>query len=322
MTPAVAPPGAHVALEEVAHAKVNLFLRVTGRRADGYHLLDSLVVFAGAADMVSVVPDHRLSLALSGPFAAGLPAPGAAEGDDNLVLRAARALAAVAADQGRREFAGGRLVLDKHLPVASGIGGGSADAAATLRLMRRFWSLDAVDDARLHELASGLGADVPVCLRQRPAVMRGVGEILHEAPALPPALGLLLVNCGQPVATSAIFAARGSGFSAVARLPAGWSDAAALAADLAGLSNDLEAAACRLFPAIGQVLSTLGALPGCRLARMSGSGATCFGLFDTPQAARDALSDARLPGHWWGWAGGLHDPADGSRPDPGIEEPR
>ena len=323
LTPsALTPPGAAAPLREVAHAKINLFLHVTGRRADGYHLLDSLVVFAEAADVVSVSPDQELDLTLSGPFAAKLPASGSPGSDDNLVLRAARALAAATADQERRELAGARLELAKHLPVASGIGGGSADAAATLRLMRRFWSLDSVDDARLHDLAAGLGADVPVCLGQRPAIMRGVGEILREAPALPPELGLLLVNCGEPVATSAVFRARGSGFGTPAHLPAGWPDAAALATDLALLSNDLEEAACRLFPAIGEVLSRLAALPGCRLARMSGSGATCFGLFDTAQAARGALADARLPDHWWGWAGGLHRPANGVRPDPGIEEAR
>ena len=301
-------PPAEVGLHEIAHAKVNLFLHVTGRRGDGYHLLDSLVVFAEAADRVSVTPDERLRLSLSGPFAAKLPAAGSPGSDDNLVLRAARRLAAASGDADLQRLAGAHLTLDKHLPVASGIGGGSADAAATLRLLRRFWSLGTVDDARMHDLAAGLGADVPVCLAQRPARMRGVGEILHAAPALP-ALGMVLVNCGLPVATSAVFRAREPGSSAEATLPDGWTDAAALAADLARLSNDLEAAACRLFPAIGEVLSMLDGLPGCRLARMSGSGATCFGLFDTAQSARDALEGAALPAHWWSWAGGLHRPA-------------
>ena len=288
-------------LQEAAYAKVNLFLHVTGRREDGYHLLDSLVVFAQAADRVRVTPDEQLRLSLSGPFAAKLPDAGSAQGDDNLVLRAARALAVEA----RYVGPGAHLALEKHLPVASGIGGGSADAAATLRLLRRFWSLDAVDDTRLHRLAAGLGADVPVCLAQRPRRMQGVGEILGEAPALP-AFGMVLVNCGEPVATSAIFRARGPGFSAKAELPAGWSDAASLAANLAVLSNDLEEAACRLFPAIREVLSALRALPGCRLARMSGSGATCFGLFDDVPMAREALAGAGLPEHWWVWAGGTH----------------
>ena len=294
---------------EVAHAKVNLFLHVTGRRDDGYHLLDSLVVFADAADELRVSADDRLRLSLSGPFAAKLPEAGSAQGDDNLVLRAARALAAAAGQVGLAcQVGGAHLTLEKRLPVASGIGGGSADAAAALRLMRRFWSLDAIDDVQLHRLAAGLGADVPVCLAQRPRRMQGVGEILGEAPALP-ALGMVLVNCGEPVATSSIFRAREPGFSATAELPDGWSSAASLAASLALLSNDLEPAACHLFPAIGGVLSVLRRLPGCRLARMSGSGATCFALFDDAPTAREALAGAGLPGDWWAWAGGLHHPA-------------
>lgn len=295
-------------ISETAHAKVNLFLHVTGRRDDGYHLLDSLAVFAGVADRLTVVPDTRLRLSLSGPFAAHLQVdPGADPASpeaDNLVLRAARRLIAAASRDGHGDSPGAHLTLEKQLPVASGIGGGSADAAAALRLLRRFWSLDGVDDERLHAIASSLGADVPVCLAQRPARMQGIGEILREAPVLPE-LGMVLINCGEAVATPAVFRARVPVFSPQAVLPGGWPDAASLAADLARLSNDLEAAACLICPTIETVLSALRGLPGCLFARMSGSGATCFGLFETSSAASDAVRDSRLPAQWWVWAGAL-----------------
>jgi 4-diphosphocytidyl-2-C-methyl-D-erythritol kinase len=281
---------------EKAHAKVNLFLHVTGRRDDGYHLLDSLVVFAGVADRLTVMPGPDLHLSLAGPFGAGLRE----DSEDNLVLRAARRLAAEAA----HPVPGAHLTLEKHLPVASGIGGGSADAAAALRLLRRFWLLGAVDASRL---ASSLGADVPVCLASRPARMQGIGDILLDAPLLP-AMGMVLVNCGEAVSTQAVFRARAPGFREPAELPRGWSDARSLAESLSLLSNDLEAAALKFCPAIGDVLSMLRALPGCRLARMSGSGATCFGLFDNPATAKVAISEKGWPSHWWTWSGGLHQP--------------
>ncbi len=278
---------------------MNLSLHVTGRRDDGYHLLDSLVVFAGAADRLGVVADPLQRLSVTGPFEPLLRG----DGEDNLVLRAARRLAAVAAVA----VPGAHLTLEKHLPVASGIGGGSADAAAALRLLRRFWPDIAVDDDRLHGLAAGLGADVPVCLSQRPARLQGVGDVLSPAPALP-GLGMALINCGQAVATASVFRAREPGFSPPASLPRGWSDTASLAAGLAALSNDLEAPALRICPAIGDVLSALRALPGCRFARMSGSGATCFGLFDDPPAALRATAARNWPAGWWVWSGALHRP--------------
>ncbi len=287
-----------VALHEAAHAKVNLFLHVTGRRDDGYHLLDSLVVFAGAADRLAVAPDRHSRLTVTGPFE-----PLLRGGGDNLVLLAARRFAAAAT----LAMPGVHLTLEKHLPVASGIGGGSADAAAALRLLRRYWPDAVIDDARLHELAAGLGADVPVCLSQRPMRMQGVGELLSPAPHLP-ALGMALINCGEAVATAAVFRVREAGFSRPAALPRGWPDAASLAADLAALSNDLEPPAQRICPAIGDVLSALRALPGCRFARMSGSGATCFGLFDDPQAAARATAGRLWPPGWWVWSGALHRP--------------
>jgi 4-diphosphocytidyl-2-C-methyl-D-erythritol kinase len=276
-------------LTEAARAKVNLYLHVVGRRADGYHLLDSVAVFPGAADRLSAAPADALTLDVEGPGAAGLGA-----GPDNLVLRAARALASAT-----RVEAGARLVLDKRLPVASGIGGGSADAAAALRLLARLWDVRLPGD-RLRLIAQELGADVPVCLGSRPARMQGVGERLQPAPSLP-ACGMALVNPGTAVATPDVFRARSGAFSEVPMLPDAWPDAAALAAGLARLRNDLEAPAIMLCPAIAAVLDWLRAQPGCLLARMSGSGATCFGLFADAEAATAVA--ARAPAPWWAWGG-------------------
>lgn len=284
---------------EAAPAKVNLFLHVVGRREDGYHLLDSLAVFPAAGDVLRATAADDLTLEVEGPFAAGLAAEA-----DNLVLRAGRALAELAGIAPRA-----RLVLVKNLPVASGIGGGSADAAAALRLLARLWGIT-VPEADLRALALRLGADVPVCLAApRPARMGGVGEMLAEAPGLP-AFGMVLVNPGVAVSTPAVFRARTGPFSAPAALPDRWPDAAALARDLAALGNDLEPPAVALQPVIGDVLATLRATPGCLLARMSGSGATCFGLFGDAAAA--AAADLRRP-DWWIWGG----PGNGA----GLAEP-
>lgn len=277
-----------------APAKVNLYLHVTGRRPDGYHLLDSLVVFAGLGDTVTVAPADTLSLGVDGPRAVDVPT-----GADNLVLRAAEALRRAA----RPTPAGARITLTKRLPVAGGIGGGSADAAAALRLLHALWCPD-LAPARLHDLAAGLGADVPVCLARRPALMSGIGERLAPAPALPPAW-LVLVNAGVPVPTGPVFAGlRGFGPAAPA-LPGRIADAAGLAALLAARRNDLEAPAQARAPVIATVLAALRAQPGCLLARMSGSGGTCFGLFGTAAAAdRAAAALARIPG-WWAAAAAL-----------------
>ncbi len=280
------------AVTEHASAKLNLYLHVIGRRDDGFHLLDSLVVFAGVGDVVHAAHADHLSLSLSGPFAPAL------EGDaDNLVLRSARALAR---ELGRSPQA--HLTLDKRLPVASGIGGGSADAAATLRALCRLWTC-AADPAALARLALTLGADVPVCLASRPLRMGGIGEHLEPAPELPDC-GVVLVNPGVAVATASVFRLRAGTFSTQARLPSRWNDAAAMAADLRQLRNDLEAPARSLCPAIDAVLSALAAQPGCMLARMSGSGATCFGLFATPQIAAEA-APRLMREAWWVWGGGL-----------------
>lgn len=277
------------ALVEAAPAKVNLFLHVIGRRADGYHLLDSLAVFAAAGDMLRAEPADRLSLEVEGPFAASLDGE-----SDNLVLRAARALVPAGA--------GARLVLTKNLPVASGIGGGSADAAATLRLLCRLWRL-APSAEELAGVAVGLGADVPVCLARHASRMGGIGERLEPAPILPPC-GIVLANPGISVPTADVFWAGRGEWSVPADLPAAWPDVAAMAADLRSLRNDLEHPALSLQPVIGDVLAAVAGLPGCRLARMSGSGATCFGLFDVPEAAESAADRLRMPG-WWCWGGAL-----------------
>jgi 4-diphosphocytidyl-2-C-methyl-D-erythritol kinase len=279
-------------LIEQAPAKVNLFLHVLGQRADGYHLLDSLVVFAGVGDALRAEPAESLSLAAEGPFGAALGAD-----PDNLVLRAARALAA---ELGIAPH--GRLVLSKHLPVASGIGGGSADAAATLRLLCRLWHVE-VEPVALARVAAGLGADVPVCLSGRTSRMRGIGEWLDPAPTLPDC-GIALINPGVALATADVFRTRSGAWSAQADLPASWRDAGGMAMSLARLGNDLQSAAIVLRPVIGDVLSALEAAPGCLLARMSGAGATCFGLFAETGAAMRAASALRRPG-WWCWGGSL-----------------
>ena len=276
-------------MQEAARAKVNLYLRVVGRRPDGYHLLDSVAVFPAAADRVGAEPDGRLTLALTGPFGAGLAAEA-----DNLVLRAARALA-----QAGGVRAGAALTLEKNLPVASGIGGGSADAAAALRVLGRLWGLS-LPAAELARIAAGLGADVPVCLGSTPARMGGIGEHLAAAPGLPPC-GMVLVNPGVGVPTPAVFRARGPGFSPMPELPPRWETASDMARDLAPIGNDLQAAAIGLCPVIADVLAWLRARPGCLLTRMSGSGATCFALFAHDGAAALAAQD--VPAGWWAWGG-------------------
>ncbi len=272
-----------------APAKVNLYLHVTAKREDGYHLLDSLAVFPAIGDMVSATPAEELSLDITGPFGAVLRAEA-----DNLLLRAARALA-----PGR----GAALTLEKNLPVASGIGGGSADAAAALHALSTLWG---IRDADLPALALGLGADVPVCLASAPARMQGIGEILVPAPRLPE-FGMVLVNPGVAVPTPAVFRARQGGFTPAANLPTSWPSAEAMTADLHRCTNDLQAAAIGIQPVIGEVLDVLTALPGALLARMSGSGATCFAIFPTPAAAAAAASRITQPG-WWHWGGGLYEP--------------
>ena len=276
-----------------ARAKVNLDLRVLGRRADGYHELESLVAFAGVGDTLSLDPGAPLSLTLTGPRSEGL-----AVDDGNLILQAARALAAA-----RPGLSLGRFHLVKRLPVASGIGGGSADAAAALRLLARLNGI-AASDPVLRQVAAGVGADVPVCLDSRARLMAGIGEKLGPVLSLP-RLFAVLVNPGVGVETVAVFRALGLKAGEVAAEArrinlAAPASASELLGHLTATTNDLAPPAQRIAPVIGEVLERLAALPGCRLARMSGSGATCYALFDdcmASAAAAKALQRERPD--WW-----------------------
>jgi 4-diphosphocytidyl-2-C-methyl-D-erythritol kinase len=279
-------------LVETAPAKVNLTLRVLGYRGDGYHEIESLVAFADFGDRLTFSQGDKLTLTVLGPSAA---AAGAAEG--NLVVRAARALAALSPD-----LVLGAFRLEKRLPVAAGLGGGSADAGAALRLIAQANGLRR-DDSRLYAAARATGADVPVCLNPQARIMRGIGEVLSGPLALPP-LPAVLVNPGVALATKAVFA--------------GWKPVAAQGATvdfdliakptsrdqflrfLGGQSNDLEASAIALAPVVADILAALHGIPGCKVARMSGSGATCFALFASATAAREAAKILRgkYPG-WW-----------------------
>ena len=276
-------------LVEQAPAKINLTLRVLGRRADGYHELESLVAFAGdVADRLTLEPGEGVSLEVSGPYAVACGA-----GADNLVLKAHAALC------GRVPgLKAGRFLLDKQLPVAAGIGGGSADAAAALRLLARAnrWSHS---DARLAAAALAVGADVPVCLDPAARIMRGIGEQLSVPLALP-RLPAVLVNPGVPLATRDVFAAFAGKPGSKNELGTPPNDAAAAIEFLARYGNDLTEAAIACAPVISDVLAVLDALPGVKLARMSGSGPTCFAVFgsqaEAQAAARELAGDRKA---WW-----------------------
>jgi 4-diphosphocytidyl-2-C-methyl-D-erythritol kinase len=274
-----------------AHAKVNLWLNVVGRRPDGYHLLDSLVAFVDLADTLDVRPSDRLSLELAGPQAAGLAAD-----PDNLVLKAARLLADRAGVAPRVT-----IRLGKHIPVAAGLGGGSADAAAALRALTELWRV-ALPEEELFDLAASLGADVPMCLAGRTALVSGIGERLQPAPALPPA-AILLVNPGAPLPTRDVFEARRGPFSTAVPVTQPWRNLPELVTALVRRGNDLSDAAISLRPAIAEVLTFLHNSRGARYAAMSGSGATCFALYDSLDAAQRA--SASMPPAWWRHAGTL-----------------
>jgi len=280
-------------LTERAPAKINLTLHVTGRRADGWHTLESLVALSRGGDTLNLTKSKPLALSVEGPGAA---ASGRVE--DNTVLRAARHFA--------ERFPGARLGsfhLIKRLPAAAGLGGGSSDAAAALRLLARANAV-ALDDTRVMEAARATGADVPICLIGRARMMRGVGDELGPLLALPPLVGLL-VNPGEPVATKEVFSRMkiapgvATGFGGHPEVYPKMPMEALITALRRG-RNDMEAAACLLAPVIGDLLAVLAAAPGCRLARMSGSGATCFALFkDCSAAARAKKAILRAHPFWW-----------------------
>ena len=282
-------------VRRAAPAKLNLYLHVIGRRSDGYHLLDSLVAFADIADIVTARPGPALSLEITGPFAGGL------QGDpsQNLVWRAATALAARAGIEAKAA-----LTLEKNLPTASGIGGGSSDAAAALKALGELWRLD-LGERKFQGIAQSLGADVPVCLFGETAWLGGIGERVAPAPTLPPCW-VVLVNPGVSLGTPAVFKARTGDFSEPARFETAPADAAALARLIETRRNDLTVPAITLAPQISSVLHALEAEPGTLIARMSGSGATCFGLFaDADAAQRAAGRLGRMHPDWWVAAGAL-----------------
>lgn len=260
-------------ITEVARAKLNLALHVRARRPDGYHELETLFAFVELGDIVRIAPADAPRFAITGPFGAALAGEGG-----NLVTRAAAAFA--------EAFGGGAhaITLDKHLPVASGIGGGSADAAATLRALATLHGVPH-DDARLFDIADRLGSDVPACLLGKTAIGKGRGEQLRPVPGTP-GVPVLLVNPGVAVSTAEVFR-RWDGI-----------DRGPLGEDPHAGRNDLEAPARAIAPIIGEVLTRLAAQPGVTLARMSGSGATCFALFDSPASCSAAARALATPG-WW-----------------------
>lgn len=266
----------------LARAKINLALHVTGHitgpiarvEADGYHALDTLVAFAGLGDRITVEPAKGLSLRVNGPQAAGVP-----DDESNLVIKAARHLASIA----NIDDPGASIQIEKHLPPASGIGGGSADAAAAIRLLADIWDI-AVD---ISDIERGIGADVPMCFNGLPARARGIGERLDPVPAIPE-MTVVLVNPGIPIPTSLVFQGLVKKNNSPLSDPE-WTDSASMIQWLKNTRNDLEAPATKFAPVISDITSALRAQDNCLFARMSGSGATCFGLFEDAEAADRAV---------------------------------
>lgn len=279
------------AFSETAPAKVNLALHVVGRREDGYHLLHTLCVFTDLADQLWAVPAHDDALIVTGPFGTDLP-----NGRSNLVIRAL--------EKFRARFPGRlpqgiEIHLEKHLPVAAGLGGGSADAAAVLRLLASM-STAPIPDSDLFALAATLGADVPMCLLSRPCEVTGIGEIIRPLPTFPH-MHLVLVNPLEAVSTPEVFKRLVDRHNpTMPPLPEPLDRAAHLSLWLEDTRNDLQQAAITLVPAIAPSVAAIAATPGCVAARMSGSGATCFGLYGSAAAAHQAAHDLRekLPGFW------------------------
>ncbi|NTU77737.1 MAG: 4-(cytidine 5'-diphospho)-2-C-methyl-D-erythritol kinase [Alphaproteobacteria bacterium] len=277
-------------LNTFAPAKINLYLHITGKRKDGYHLLDSLVAFTDIGDEIRLEPAEEFSFALEGPMATALkdePVEG------NLAVKAAKALAAALNKPLHM-----KMTLTKNLPIASGIGGGSSDAAAALRLLARYWGV-APDAPELYTIAASLGSDVPCCLPCATCYFRDTGNVTDPGPALPP-IYIVLVNPKKSLPTPAVYKAREGAFAPAQRLEKTALSAEELAEMLRLRGNSLTDAACRLMPEIGVILEALAATRDCLLARMSGSGATCFGLYASFSAAESAASTLRKthPG-WW-----------------------
>ena len=274
-----------------AHAKINLALHVTGQRDDGYHLLDTLVVFTEFGDQLEVCEnpagEQLVKLSITGPFADGLPAD-----DTNLIVKAATELVDLCGVQPRPVH----ITLEKNLPLASGIGGGSADAAATLKALADFWNLKINDDAFM-QLALSLGADVPMCVRGSPLVARGIGEQITPL-NLPQPLSLVLVNPGVSLSTPQVFSKlKNKSNSGICETQ---EEKFPDITKLQTLRNDLQRPASELCPQIGQVIAALEEQNECQLARMSGSGATCFAIFPDLHLARQAAEKIRSScPSWW-----------------------
>ena len=269
-----------------ARAKINLYLHVLNRREDGYHELDSLFVFGDLADVIAVTPARSLRLEIRGPFAGKL-----SDKEENSVLRAARLLAD--AVQIRPQT---KITLTKNLPIAAGLGGGSADAAAVLRALAELWRISpsAVD---LTLLGLGIGSDVPACLLSEPCYVSGIGEQIEPIPALP-ALPLLLVNPGVELATSSVFRTFGTKFSETARFPEVPTTIPNLISLLQTRHNDLQRPAIEQCSGIAEILQVISETEGCLLARLSGSGATCFGIYGNIVEAKQAAALLKKRG-WW-----------------------
>ncbi len=277
-------------IREQARAKINLTLTVRGRRADGYHELESLVTFADVADEISLQPGPHIALETCGPFASEIAG-------GNIIEAALHRLR-----DAHRDLRLGIVTLVKHIPVAAGIGGGSADAAAVLRAVQKA-NPDLAPSVAWHEIAAGLGADVPVCLAGRPALMWGAGEKIESLSRPLPGLPAVLVNPRLPLPTGLVFAALQAGAAPPVQRP-DWhqaiQDREQLLAVMHLRGNDLERPATSLLPAVGQIKAALGRLPRCRIAALSGSGPTCFGIFadDASAIAAAAALSAAHP-QWW-----------------------
>lgn len=280
----------------LAPAKINLCLHMTGRRDDGYHLIDSLVAFADTGDHVIIEPSPGFSFQVTGPFARDFPPAALDDGPQsaNIVVRAARGFASLV----RRE-PHVKITLQKNMPLASGIGGGSADAAATIWGLMEIWGIKAEALRDLDAFMLSLGADVPVCLRSEPRWMRGIGEKLSPAPQMGE-VPVVLAHCGHPCATRDVFKSFAGPFTQAPAMAARFEDVHDLAASLSDARNDLTTAALDHVPDIVFTLDALQAQAGCLLARMSGSGASCFGIFADADLAMDAAARLREdhPG-WW-----------------------
>ncbi|GGF69253.1 4-diphosphocytidyl-2-C-methyl-D-erythritol kinase [Terasakiella brassicae] len=277
-----------MSITQQAYAKVNLYLHVCGRRENGYHELDSLIVFAQTGDLLHVEAADRLSLDVVGPMASYIDV----SGPDNLVMKAALGLQKLC-----KTDLGAQITLDKRLPVAAGIGGGSGDAAATLKALCQLWQVFP-DPLGLEELALSLGADVPICMKAHANHVGGIGEVITPLPPIPDCW-MVLANPMIALSTPSVFKARTGGFTDAAPMGGEYTFATFIKA-LKERTNDLMAPAVQIAPEIANVLQALSVQPECALTRMSGSGATCFGLFECEkdaQAAEKALQ--KCYPKWW-----------------------